>query len=1713
MFKPIIHNSFESSDQAVCDAPRVGLLSNLVNNQIRTAFRHNYRVTDEEASALQGMFDRQLVLMNDDENAGYKNSSHPILSVLQEYANHDASDQIKALRRDGFRTMTIGDSLNKPLNADHNCLLLSSDREAFRYVNNAANKTGIEQQTIKNAAIHPKQKCNYCLDGAQKCHFQAPFCFAVHSTYDITPEQLYAIFANHGIEKMTVYCYIPVHVYDRTLSFLDEKQGYYKLWEREDVLIFTMGDYSINYEHSYKNWVKWAKFTRIIGPDFNIIKEHSRNIGPMHVLTLARTGKFGGPLSFCVPLSTIYGNYYRVPSVQHIFNNLATLKQGDVYHHLVPKHVYDTLLSYAIRASDEGYKFNELATLASGLLRSIKIGPVTYQDRWQVSANDYNDILMSIFFIGALKRTERTQGISYLFKHIKSWQGTFPVFYKIRNYFIQAEVQLFKHLGFGVGLNQDQWNRNAEERFYNEVVWKFDVVEIEDILIRCDIVVHHDPILKTMKQPKIEGNTVVKIAQEEINLIATQTRYNEMVRDFKKPSQWFHGLDSMPEEEQTHEELTFLLDAEITTPVEEQSDLKNDLAIKNQNTPASFLTGHCAIKAVWETFADHKRPKQRDLIFAVYQRMVQIIEEKNIEVYKQITLQQVLSYIMAGNWSDNDCSMLALDCCAMIYNLTINIMTHADNSPTVKVGIGKEPITIYYNNNHYSSLRGGARDKFDTLISKMEEFFGPFSTAIEVSCAPGNLVCKLAKKRITTHGCHYTPGIPMDKKLDFASLDDLNITVYQKIEEVNEYLTDIKYDVIICDAADRFNSERIISNIVRNLKFEVGTNFVVKSFGNIDAIYELATKFADVIVHDTGVGTERYFLMKMCNSHAAISYDEIFNKYGLRETTHLIPFNYQSTIEFAKTHFIGAFAKYKEYFKHDKNCFQAKGKNYGITIKAITGYPSASKTTDCVSKHPNAVYVSPSKNLAIKHNKLGVASFTPHTIFEEISCHPDRYQEIVIDEISQFPIEFISMMHIIAPDKPIIVLGDVYQIPHVNYFNNKKYKTVKDFGVVNNIHSVYKIPIDITKYINDKFKYHMHTKSEVSDGLCIFNGAIEQLKKYKFIAFNDATVKELKQKGFDASTITTYAGDRQPVIVLYIDGKSVLSQLNNRPEWIYTAMTRATDKLIITGDGPYLTKYLNLNHTNIESYTDINMIKFRHEMFIEKIENDKAFISVKQQDIIVKSLPVSVDVAVQVCSDHITPVNEATLSTMFTQPVELPAVEKGTLRVNLDTLLHKHRVFKGSKLVPNVAFVKNQISNDTKETTRCLIKRYSKNLPKMSEKRTLITSNLLIEALTKAIYGNKDKVRTFEKDMYVTEAEMLKYGIEYLESLQKKLNKSPELIKELQEEFNEYQETLTFVMKKQSKFDPTVGFDASDKVGQGVAAMSKKVNILMGAYARAILDKVRKLTEINGKKIIFATHDSDSGLNDLYTAVRQTCAQDARWLLNDFKEWDSTFRKCMTYVTQWLLIAVGCPVWLASWFTANRSKWNMLFFNKMGVTSLKGEEKQFSGNPFTICENTICNVALIYLLYDFKNEQMAIFKGDDSAVLCEDAKFTAMGQLIVNETGHQLKPHITHNGEFAGYALTKHGLFPDVLRFSCKFLGKIYTDQEHFSEVVQSVQERCSVVKNEVQKREGAIIIANHYADIGLKPEEALILFDFLCGSRNIKYNMLTPVQLPIASN
>ena len=181
----------------------------------------------------------------------------------------------------------------------------------------------------------------------------------------------------------------------------------------------------------------------------------------------------------------------------------------------------------------------------------------------------------------------------------------------------------------------------------------------------------------------------------------------------------------------------------------------------------------------------------------------------------------------------------------------------------------------------------------------------------------------------------------------------------------------------------------------------------------------------------------------------------------------------------------------------------------------------------------------------------------------------------------------------------------------------------------------------------------------------------------------------------------------------------------------------------------------------------------------------------------------------------------------------------------------------------------------------------------------------------------------------------------------------------------------------------------------------------------------------------------------------------------------------------------------------------MVNVNKKGRTSLRGKFRQISGPPFTISENTVVDMGLMYAIFEYTNEQYALFKGDGSLVKCDDVKLTKYGQDLLGKTGHKVKLHKSDVGEFAGFLITNYGFFPDLARKCAKFFGKAYRDQKHFEEAQQSAFSSTDVVVNQAHLEEGLVKSMYHYEN-KLTVDELRVMFYTLKQAKDFKFSTLS---------
>lgn len=371
----------------------------------------------------------------------------------------------------------------------------------------------------------------------------------------------------------------------------------------------------------------------------------------------------------------------------------------------------------------------------------------------------------------------------------------------------------------------------------------------------------------------------------------------------------------------------------------------------------------------------------------------------------------------------------------------------------------------------------------------------------------------------------------------------------------------------------------------------------------------------------------------------------------------------------------------------------------------------------------------------------------------------------------------------------------------------------------------------------------------------------------------------------------------------------------------------------------------------------------------------------------------------------------------------------------------------------------------------------------------------LMRGLCKALYGNQHSMQRLRADMHCSPDELSKCYRDYIESFSKKFGDSEtsRAATDVNTDFLPYDEILSFVMKSQNKYSPKDNAKETDKAGQGIAAMSKRINMLYSAYARLMAEKITKAAKNSGKNIYFSIFGSDIEKANAVTAMLNL-PQSAgkKFVDNDFTEWDIHFMECCAHVTDSLLRMMSIPTYLADFFLEYRKQWTMIAHTSAGKIKLQGSGKQFSGNPFTLVENTIVNAALTNFLYDFRDLAFAVYVGDDSSHRCAGATLSEEGRSFLAVSQHKLKLTVSSVGEFAGFIMSDNYCANDLFRRAAKFIGGVYKHEGHFIEARASAQASTATYHTEAMLNELSVAAAVHYGTDRIMPADYKQLYHFL---------------------
>lgn len=1694
------NSSYKSDDERV-RSMHLDLIAEMQKNQIKQGFKHSYKINDDDATELQSYFKSEYVYQN--PNVHLLESSHPILAILNEYCNLHASRAIQGWKERGLTTLSIGDNIDRKLGAHHNCLLINNSREYLRVADS-------KQPLVQDFATGRIDNLPLCHLGVQNCYFTADRAVAVHSLYDITPSQIYRAFVRHNLDSLIAYLYVPLSLYDPQYADFDHKS--FKIFIKNRDAYFSMRDDSIPYKHDYDNWrnlVTISKIKSTHSGSFDIVVEHVRRHGPLHIIKFQRARRSEDIFPLYIPISEYLGGMCLVPNIYHAIVNDFAYDQTETPHIFAPIDVVSALMAYALRTKDESYKYSELATLASGLKSKVVIASSVYRKEWVIKPADYKHCVLSIFILGAIDRAERTGGISKAFKELQflttcGFLGELQ--HNIRRWFTRHFTSEKNVTNVGPGDKLSTWNI----QFVQDVIYE-----------KCFVVYEHDEPCgtnnKSDRQVKFcdEESDEKEQSTHEISDECSETESVETTISIISDD----TVEQCPNNDNTSRRL---IDADVaannlnintnTEDFETESvrscsvkTTKSENIAKNfaVNIPRNFLGGHCAMRAFWLSFPEHARPRQNNFLAQCYTLLIR----------SRCEIDDVDNYIKCGVW-DNDCSSVILQLLAEKYNRNVRIY---DDKRNMIVQYNPKAVSVanmMYLSNHYTNmdcLRGGKIEKFKPMVNRIAQIVREEDKLVELSAAPGYLINYLFEAISDSNKyIHFFAGQYIGPSASAFTQNPEDIRIQKFGGDFMELFPQESFDFIINDAGREVNIEALTDAACDyiNRKLLKGGSCLIKTFADPHRVYMLATHFKNVELFAGCSDDERYFLLidRQTDCSELLKVTNLDRFYEIYDQYHVQSYKFAMKADIVK---VRAFVD--GYFKAIEGVKPNIQHNRDITFTAnvYSGFASASKTTGLIKyfeeRNINFKFISPTKELCEKHRKIGCTSTTPHLAFKPGYISDNGV--IVIDEFTQFCVEYVALIKLLHPTTTIWLCGDVYQTGFCNLFDKNCYTPLSATGITNSNIDVYKIPHDICDILNTKYNWFIRTHSPVQKSIYKLANTfpLKSIINKKFICVNALTAEKLRANGYNCSTITTYTGSRDTDVVLYIDSAAVESNYVNDISVVYTALTRATDRLFVYGDTESIERFFNFSATCIFTYEEFAELFHHSESFIKADIDEIKY--TQNREIVFEEI--SPTIATSIIDNIVKPVNDDNKDVLVHVIPEIKSVDGGVMKLTANLLENKPYDQDCKVVDPHFNAVINQVSSNPIATIQTMVGRYGKKFKNSRKIDRDFCYSQLVNGLLKAIYGSTYKRRTFARDMRTTKEELLKYSYEYLESLNEKLGDNAKNNPEIDTLFDTDEDgKLSFFNKKQTKWKAIDGFDTTDKVGQGVAAFHKKVNILYSAYARCMLDKIRSILARNGRKIILATHHSEAEINDEYVKMLDGLKVE-NWTCNDFSEWDSSFRKPFAKITSFIMSLMGMPPHMIAWFENNRENWEMIYINSLGRASLKGCEKQFSGNPFTIAENTIGNMALCFSIFEYHNFQFGLFKGDDSAVACSSCRMMPCAKRILEYTTHGLKLHNSPIGEFAGWFLTDYGLFPDVVRYAAKFLSKTYNDQEHFDEALKSLQERCSAVKNHKQLYHGCYMTSLYYTQTTGRPisdTECYNLFHFLKCSRNIKFGDLPTI-------
>nr|WAY16378.1 nonstructural polyprotein [Hepelivirales sp.] len=809
-------------------------------------------------------------------------------------------------------------------------------------------------------------------------------------------------------------------------------------------------------------------------------------------------------------------------------------------------------------------------------------------------------------------------------------------------------------------------------------------------------------------------------------------------------------------------------------------------------------------------------------------------------------------------------------------------------------------------------------------------------------------------------------------------------------------------------------------------------------------------------------------------------------------------------------------------------------------FEAITGVPGSGKTMgiNAATCPKCTLHAAPFRELA---TQPGYCTYVN-------ACKYDKaYKVVHLDEIYAWPKVHIAYLRKMQQGARFVGTGDPYQI-RARCYNGEERIEDCDYDCKQFLTKSSRVHKDIAARFNGYLTEIGGMQGHEREGGISTINNFEELEKQVSRKTKQAIIVNTQSDKEKYLSLATK--HQRPILTAnecmgktYTDVIYIASGVDQLPEdrvaYVYTAMSRASSHLVVYGDDQEIQRIFTILGSPVERAMEMfdNIPIETHIIEPVKTKNVKHYKPPGKVD---------ADSVVQASCDVLDrifiPLNGNNVHDIIGYKNDiLPYKENNKqMKTTLETLLNDDTRLNGRKF-SNKMYGQYHYPKNTKKMYDTAVMRYCKKHKKIPQNlqsaymdgfNTWMKPNwiknmskeITPEIIAKNTYAyicelQKKFVQKEELNQYRDDATLLsiiaKSSIdesdhqllkryeavqgggylttEVIHIIRALVNGESNKVADLEHEIDDsYHNTVQFHLKRQPKSINGIAYEIKEKAGQGISAWSKLLNVVMSGMTRTYDELIRKYVKDN-VNLSYGKSDADIAefTNDY---AKQLNSKSYLKVMADFSEFDSSQEEQGILASIEILRQLGFNEKVLGKYLEMREKWKLVSATDSSFVMVMCNWMQSSGQAFTLAGNTQHNMIVMGAAYIYKNIVFAMFKGDDSLIVCEGIREAKIeGVLFTEHVGYKIKIHEVDIAEYIANIVTPHGWFPDVIRRVTRVLTKIYTTKDDWLEIRKSMSDALDVIDPE-NRHLGCYAASRFYQQFGIiiTPNEVNTLVDFL---------------------